>query len=135
MHCSFMVGAAATESQGNEVCAVSLHPFPLKMQGDNLVLQGLCLWLCLFPSIPGPTSATPGGAGQAGFCSAAHICIPPIDAAQAICLQPGFLRPQLLLREELLEFLVLSSSEVWPALPSPTPSGRVKPNTMAWECR
>lgn len=135
MHCSLMVGAAASESQGNEVCAVSLHPFPPKMQDDNLVLQGLCLWLCLCPSIPGPTSATPGGAGQAGFCSAAHICIPPVDAAQAICLQPSFLGPQLLLKEELLEFLVLSSSELWPAPPSPVPSSCVQPSTTAWECR
>lgn len=88
------------------------------MQDDNLVLQGLCLWLSLCPSIPGPTSATPGGAAQAGFCSAAHICIPPVDAAQAICLQSSFLglNPP---REQLLEFLVLSSSEVWPAWPSP----------------
>lgn len=43
MHCSLMMGAAAIESQENEVCAVSLHPFSLKMQDDNLVLQGLCL--------------------------------------------------------------------------------------------
>lgn len=49
-----MVGAAATESQGNEVCAVSLHPFSPKMRDDNLVLQGLCLWLCLCRLCLGP---------------------------------------------------------------------------------